>query len=70
MDEVQNQMLSEQLRLLEEEHRQYARQLEALLQKAYPSEEDLMEEVRLKKLKLRLKDQIAALQRGRSVMVA
>ena len=70
MDEVQNQMLSEDLRRLEEEHRQYSRQLEALLQKPYPSEEDMLEEVRLKKLKLRLKDRIAALQREHHILVA
>lgn len=70
MDEVQSQVLSEDLRRLEEEHRQYARQLETLLQKPYPSEEDMVEEVRLKKLKLRLKDRIAALQREHQVLVA
>jgi hypothetical protein len=70
MDEVQNQALSENLRLLEEEHRQYAQQLEALQQKTYLSEEDLLEEVRLKKLKLRSKDRLAALQRQHSSMVA
>lgn len=70
MDEVKNQVLSGDLRRLEEEHRHYAQQLEALLQKPYPSEEDKLEEVRLKKLKLRLKDQITAMQREHPVMVA
>lgn len=70
MDEVKNQVLGDDLRRLEEEHRHYAQQLEALLQKPYPSDEDKLEEVRLKKLKLRLKDQITALQREHPVMVA
>jgi hypothetical protein len=33
--------------------------LEALLQKPWLSEDDLLEEVRLKKLKLQIKDQLA-----------
>ncbi len=70
MDEIQNHVLSDDLRQLEEEHRHYAQQLEALLQKPYPSEEDMLEEVRLKKLKLRLKDRIAALQREHHILVA
>ncbi|HEX4022443.1 MAG TPA: DUF465 domain-containing protein [Acidobacteriaceae bacterium] len=45
---------------LAEEHHKYALQLETLLAKPYPSEEDKLEEVRLKKLKLRLKDRIEA----------
>ena len=53
MDEVKGQTLSEELRQLEEEHRKYAQQLDKLMQKPYPSDEDLLEEVRLKKLKLR-----------------
>lgn len=69
MDEVKGQTLSEELRQLEEEHRKYAQQLDVLMQKPYPSDEDLLEEVRLKKLKLRLKDRIATLQRD-VVMVA
>jgi uncharacterized protein YdcH (DUF465 family) len=34
--------------------------LEALLQKPYPSEQEQLEEVRLKKLKLYVKDQMVA----------
>jgi uncharacterized protein YdcH (DUF465 family) len=47
------------LRRLEEEHRRCGQKLESLIAKPYPSEEDRWEEVRLKKLKLRLKDQIS-----------
>lgn len=43
---------------LREEHRRYSQQLESLLSKPYPSEEERLEEVRLKKLKLHLKDRI------------
>jgi uncharacterized protein YdcH (DUF465 family) len=46
------------LRQLQEEHRRYSEQLEGLLQSSYLSAEEQMEEVRLKKLKLRVKDEI------------
>ena len=49
---------------LAEEHRKYSLQLETLLAKPYPTEEDEVEEVRLKKIKLRLKDRMEALMRG------
>ena len=51
---------SEEIHKLEEQHRHYSEQLETLLQKPYPSEQDQIEEVRLKKLKLYTKDQLAA----------
>ncbi len=41
-----------------EEHRRYSERLEGLSQTPYLSAEDHMEEVRLKKLKLRVKDEI------------
>ena len=44
-------------RLLEE-HRRYSEKLEGLSQSPYLSSEDHMEELRLKKLKLRVKDEI------------
>ena len=50
---------SEEIRRLEEEHRHYSEKLEALLQKPWLSEDDQLEEVRLKKMKLRIKDQLA-----------
>jgi uncharacterized protein YdcH (DUF465 family) len=46
------------LRKLQEEHRRYSEQLEGFSQSAYLSAEQQMEEVRLKKLKLRVKDEI------------
>jgi hypothetical protein len=51
---------SETLHRLEEEHRHYSEKLEFLLHKPYLSEEEKLEEVRLKKLKLRVKDQMVA----------
>ena len=46
------------LNSLREEHRRYSQQLESLSSKPYPSQEETLEEVRLKKLKLHLKDRI------------
>jgi len=52
----------EQFRKLAMEHSQYAKRLESLTQKRYLTEDEKMEEVRLKKLKLRLKDQMESLE--------
>lgn len=46
------------LRQLIEEHSRYSAKLEGLTQVPYLSAEDQLEEVRLKKLKLRVKDEI------------
>lgn len=48
----------EEFRRLAQEHSLHSQRLEALLQKRYLSDEEKLEEVRLKKLKLRLKDQM------------
>jgi hypothetical protein len=69
MDEVQDATLSEELERLHAEHRRYAQRLEELLQKRYLSEDEQLEEVRLKKLKLHAKDLIYALER-RALAVA
>jgi uncharacterized protein YdcH (DUF465 family) len=53
---------SEMFRKLANEHSQYAARLEALSHKPYLSEEEKLEEVRLKKLKLKLKDEMADLE--------
>jgi uncharacterized protein len=47
-----------QFRQLAEEHSQCESQLEQILKQPYLSSEDLIQEVTLKKLKLRLKDQM------------
>ena len=58
--EAKNLPDSEAIKRLEAEHRRYSEQLEALSQKPYLSEDEQLEEVRLKKLKLRIKDIMAA----------
>jgi hypothetical protein len=69
MDEIQDSTLGEELHRLQAEHHRYAQRLEELLQKPYLSEDEQLEEVRLKKLKLHAKDLIFALER-RSPAVA
>jgi uncharacterized protein YdcH (DUF465 family) len=62
--QVRDQLLAsnESFRKLLEEHSQYSQRLEALITKKYLSEDEKLEEVRLKKLKLRLKDQMESLE--------
>ena len=53
----------EEFRRLVQEHSQYSQRLESLTQKRYLTDDEKLEEVRLKKLKLRLKDQMQDLER-------
>jgi uncharacterized protein YdcH (DUF465 family) len=53
----------EEFRKLVQEHTQYSTRLDSLTQKRYLSEDEKLEEVRLKKLKLRLKDQMESIER-------
>jgi hypothetical protein len=69
MDEIKDSTLSEEIERLQTEHRRYAQRLEELIQKPYLSEDEQLEEVRLKKLKLHAKDLIFALEH-RSVVLA
>ena len=52
---------SEEYQRLREEHARYAFQLDQLAAKTYLSEQEQVEEVRLKKMKLRVKDQMEML---------
>ena len=62
---VRDQLLAsnDAFRQLAQEHTQYSQRLETLLQKRYLSEDEKLEDVRLKKLKLRIKDQMEQLER-------
>ena len=53
----------DEFRRLAMEHTQYAERLDSLTQKRNLTEDEKLEEVRLKKLKLRLKDQMANIER-------
>jgi len=57
---VREQLLasSDEFRKLADEHSNYSQRIESLANKKYLSEEEKIEEIRLKKLKLRLKDEM------------
>ena len=67
MDEI-HESLSEEIDRLHAEHRRYAQRLDELIQKPYLSDDEQLEEVRLKKLKLHAKDLIYALERRHAVV--
>jgi uncharacterized protein len=53
----------DEFRRLAQEHMQYSTRLDSLTQKRYLSDDEKLEEVRLKKLKLRLKDQMQSIEK-------
>ena len=53
----------QEFRKLALEHTQYSQRLDSLIQKRYLTDDEKLEEVRLKKLKLRLKDQMESIER-------
>lgn len=60
VDSVREQLLAshDEFRRLAQEHTQYCQRLNSLIEKRYLTEDEKVEEVRLKKLKLRVKDQM------------
>ncbi len=58
--DVRSQLLAsnEQFRKLADQHHAYDEQLQSLATKTYLNDQERVEEVRLKKLKLRLKDEM------------
>ncbi len=61
---VREQLLAsnDEFRRLSQEHSQYSQRLDSLIQKRFLTEDEKVEEVRLKKLKLRLKDEMEKLE--------
>ena len=66
--QVKDQLMAsdETYRRLAQEHQQYAQKLESLVTKRFLSDEEQLEETRLKKLKLRTKDQMEQIAGQRS----
>ena len=64
VESVREQLLAshEEFRRLAQEHTQYSQRLTTLTEKRYLSEDEKVEEVRLKKLKLRVKDQMQLIE--------
>lgn len=61
---------NDEFRRLSEEHSRYHKQLETLEAKPHLTDQEQIEEVRLKKLKLHLKDQMIQMMAGHSQRVA
>ena len=66
VDSVREQLLAshEEFRRLAQEHTQYSERLHSLIEKRYLSDDEKVEEVRLKKLKLHVKDQMHSIEQN------
>lgn len=66
VDSVREQLLAshEEFRRLAQEHTQYSQRLDSLSEKRYLTDDEKLEEVRLKKLKLRVKDQMQMIEQS------
>ena len=64
VDSVREQLLAshDEFRRLAQEHSQHCQRLTSLIEKRYLTEDEKLEEVRIKKLKLRLKDQMHTIE--------
>ena len=64
VDSVREQLLAshEEFRRLAQEHNQHCQRLHNLIEKRYLTEDEKLEEVRIKKEKLRLKDQMQMIE--------
>ena len=64
VDSVREQLLAshDEFRRLAQEHTTYSQRLNSLIEKRYLTEDEKVEEVRLKKLKLRVKDQMQMIE--------
>jgi uncharacterized protein YdcH (DUF465 family) len=64
VDSVREQLLAshEEFRRLAQEHSQHSDRLHTLIEKRYLTEDEKLEEVRIKKLKLYLKDQMQLIE--------
>jgi uncharacterized protein YdcH (DUF465 family) len=64
VDSVREQLLAshEEFRKLAQEHTQHSQRLHSLIEKRYLTEDEKLEEVRIKKVKLRLKDQMQTIE--------
>jgi uncharacterized protein YdcH (DUF465 family) len=64
VDSAREQLLAshEEFRRLAQEHNLYSQRLHSLIEKRYLTEDEKLEEVRIKKLKLRLKDQMQMIE--------
>jgi uncharacterized protein YdcH (DUF465 family) len=64
VDSVREQLLAshEEFRRLAQEHTQHCQRLHSLIEKRYLTEDEKLEEVRIKKVKLHLKDQMQMIE--------